>query len=157
MKARCHNPKNKRWDRYGGRGIMVCSEWLVFSGFLKDMGERPEGTTLDRIEGNYEPGNCRWATDAEQIKMLNLPVIAGKRLPVSPISCYYDCMKEMKSVYLVGGGVVTDEMGAKASRMLDHPFPCEVCHQSLADQLCTRCEGAMCGGCVRQHKNCSDE
>ncbi len=69
MIQRCTNPKNKRWQSYGGRGISVCSRWLEsFEAFYADMGPRPEGKTLDRrnVNGNYEPDNCRWATDAEQ-------------------------------------------------------------------------------------------
>lgn len=70
MKSRCTNSNHISYPYYGGRGISICSQWFdSFEAFIDDMGERPEGTSIDRInpDGDYEPGNCRWATPKEQI------------------------------------------------------------------------------------------
>lgn len=69
MIQRCNNPSRKDYPYYGGRNIKVCPRWMLFDNFLEDMGELPVGNTLDRInnDGNYEPGNCRWATPKEQV------------------------------------------------------------------------------------------
>ena len=69
MKSRCNNPRKLDYPDYGGRGIQVCDRWMnSFSLFLADMGFRPNGTTLDRIDvnGHYQPDNCRWATQKQQ-------------------------------------------------------------------------------------------
>lgn len=68
LRDRCNNVNNSRYFQYGGRGISVCDEWGDFQNFYRDMGDRPSGTSIDRInvDGDYCKENCRWATSTEQ-------------------------------------------------------------------------------------------
>ena len=71
IRQRCNNPNHTAYKWYGARGIRMCERWNNFRDFVADVGDRPEGTTLDRFpdnNGNYEPGNVRWATQTEQIR-----------------------------------------------------------------------------------------
>lgn len=74
MLARCRNPKHTAFHYYGKKGITVCKRWLEFKNFFEDMGQRPNGKSLDRWpnkNGNYEPGNVRWATHTQQMQNQN--------------------------------------------------------------------------------------
>jgi hypothetical protein len=75
MRNRCYRKSQDNFSRYGGKGIQVCARWFDFANFLSDMGERPMGMTLDRInsDGHYMPSNCRWATLKEQRRRPSLP------------------------------------------------------------------------------------
>ena len=68
MMCRCYSRSHKSYPSYGGRGIVVCERWKSFVEFYKDMGDRPDGLTIERmnVNGNYEPGNCRWASASDQ-------------------------------------------------------------------------------------------
>lgn len=74
MRARCNRPSHENYHLYGARGIKICERWNDFSKFVEDVGERPPGTTLDRINpnGDYEPDNVRWATQIEQMRNIRL-------------------------------------------------------------------------------------
>lgn len=91
MRHRCRNPNSDCWKHYGGRGITICDRWDSFHNFLSDIGPKPKGYTLDRIDndGNYEPSNCRWATRREQMRNQSVTrwvMIEGKRHRAADLS-----------------------------------------------------------------------
>ena len=113
MMARCYNENHMYYSYYGGKGITVCDEWHDFDTFCKDMGERPEGCSLDRIDGGlgYSLSNCRWATAKEQANNRSNNTIIeafGKSLTLSQWADELDCSNEVVSQRIRNGWSVED-------------------------------------------------
>lgn len=114
MKARCNLQSTSEWENYGGRGITYDPSWESFEGFYVDMGERPSGTTLDRIDvnGNYYRDNCRWSSNAVQSHGRRKLVYKNSSIVSKFIGVVWHSRSETWRVKLVyGGDVVIDKIG----------------------------------------------
>lgn len=116
MISRTTNTKNPSWSRYGGRGIICCDRWLSFDNFIEDMGIAPDGLSIDRIDndGNYAPGNCRWATAKMQARNKSCTkriIIDGEWKTIADLSDRTGITSDRLRRRL--------ENGADASRLLD--------------------------------------
>ena len=119
MRKRCEDPNNPKYPKYGAIGIKVCERWSTsFESFLEDMGTRPEGTTLDRYPdqaGNYEPGNCRWATPKEQsgnIRTNRIVEYDGEPIHLAGLALKLG-VKKGTLLYRIDSGWPSSEWGAK--------------------------------------------
>lgn len=91
MQVRCDNPLHHAYHNYGGRGISICPQWREFGQFLKDMGERPKGFEIDRIDndGNYQPDNCRWVPRPKNVQNCRHSkrwVVDGREFPSARVA-----------------------------------------------------------------------
>lgn len=123
IRTRCLNESHKQYANYGGRGITICSRWNNFSLFAEDMGPRPEGFTIERIDNNkgYSPDNCRWATYAEQrrnTRANRFVEIMGMRLCATDWAHYMKVDKSFVSKSLLKHGDIAIERMLKARGLM---------------------------------------
>ena len=143
MRGRCLNPNYRQWNDYGGRGIKICSRWDDFHAFVEDMGPRPEGYSIDRIDNDadYSPGNCRWASRKQQQRNQRRAVyveIEGKR---------YRAIDLAEKV-----GVKTDTIVARAAKNL--PMELILSKTPLRDTSGLKLGGRASGAKKRQKTHC---
>lgn len=127
MIRRCNNRNRESYPSYGGRGIRVCDRWLSFENFYQDMGDAPQGMTIERndVNGNYEPSNCRWATVKEQslnTTRSRFVTVDGERMNVTTAAERYGITKTAIRMRLLKGW--SDEDAVKTpSRTKNRPGP----------------------------------
>ena len=159
MLQRCTNQNNPRYVDYGGRGITVCKRWLLFDNFFADMGERPIGMSIDRINvnGNYEKRNCRWADDTTQAQNARSNIAVecrGRTLCLSAwareLGINKDCVfgwrrqgvnLAEKISFLLDGGVIAPHWSSRKTHCINgHEFTKENTRTKGIRRTCRECE-----------------
>jgi len=145
MRQRCNNPNHIQFKHYGGRGISVCERWNDYANFLKDMGEKPSGLSIERIDvdGNYEPSNCRWATQKDQMRNMRITrriTIEGKTYVAADLA---------------------DKLGVKTDTILERANACATYAELMDPTRRVFHEGLALGGHAsgakkRQKTNCKN-
>jgi hypothetical protein len=113
MMTRCYNEKFDGFHRYGGKGIKVCDRWLNFDTFLGDMGERPQGMTIDRLDSSkdYEPSNCRWATPKVQARQnRRVALFEGELMSRREIAAFLGITHVTLNARMRAGKLVLEDM-----------------------------------------------
>lgn len=154
MKDRCDKENNAHYRLYGGRGITYCERWKDFAIFLADMGDRPEGKSLDRIDNNlgYYPENCRWASQKEQVgnssKVLRARVTASeiKESPCSA-SCIYQRLRKGWSKQDALNIPPDFERKERHYKRMSHIRPCKVCGKRCKRPGAIYCSSKCCARC----------
>lgn len=143
MLSRCNPEKAEQNPNYSGRGISVCERWQSYDNFLADMGERPDGLSIDRIDnnGNYEPDNCRWATRTEQARNTRANVLyeyMGRHMCIAEIAEAAGIQRAVLQGRLDSGWplqrAISEPVGESGIHSLPEPYTnLEVCMRRFQD------------------------
>ena len=121
MLNRCRNPKDSRYDQYGGRGVTVCEEWYKFENFYKDMGKCPKGYHLDRMDNTrgYSPDNCRWVSVKQSCRNKRNTRLIAYKGKIKPISEWEEIFNFPRN--LLTGRIIN--LGWPIKKAIETPYP----------------------------------
>lgn len=152
MIQRCTLPAHKSYKNYGGRGIKVCRRWLRLRNFITDMGVRPEGMSLERVDNNngYNPRNCRWASHKDQSnnkRTCKYLTYRGRRQTISQWAEELNISRRTLDSRIRHGWSIRDAI-TKKPHHAPPKEPCSVCGQRIKAH---KPKGTMCGNCISNY------